>query len=155
MVDINKKEKILSSETQPVQPETSEDILDSEETVAPESLIKEKIQPEASKETPESAIEQAQEQISEASESPSRTKSTPVSKIMKDEDLVQDLKDIMVLEKPKQVKVLVYLAFKKGVHHAANIAKKLKDPYLMDEFHDTLVSELYSLLIKKKKIKQK
>ncbi|NQV12916.1 MAG: hypothetical protein HQ530_01290 [Parcubacteria group bacterium] len=77
----------------------------------------------------------------------------PPSKMMTDDDLVADLKHVMSLDKPKQVKVLVYLAFKKGVHHAFNIAKKLKDPYLLDEFHDTMVDELYDLLIKKKKIK--
>ena len=155
MVDINKKEKTLPPETQPAQPEASEAISDSTETVTPESQTPDIAQPEVSTETPEPSIEQVQEQISEVSETPSKAKPAPVSNIMKDEDLIRDLKDVMALEKPKQVKVLVYLAFKKGVHHAAHIAKKLKDPYLMDEFHDTLVSELYSLLLKKKKVKQK
>jgi hypothetical protein len=77
----------------------------------------------------------------------------PPSPIMKDEELVADLQHVMSLDKPKQIKVLVYLAFKKGIHHSFNIARQLRDPYLLDEFHDTLVDELYDLLVKKKKIK--
>ena len=69
-----------------------------------------------------------------------------------DDDLAADLKKIMSMDKPKQVKTLVYLAFKKGVNYATNIANQLKDPYLLDEFHDTLVDNLYDLLKKKKKI---
>jgi hypothetical protein len=69
-----------------------------------------------------------------------------------DDDIAADLKQIMSMDKPRQVKTLVYLAFKKGVNYAANIANQLKDPYLLDEFHDTLVDNLYDLLKKKKKI---
>lgn len=78
------------------------------------------------------------------------TKSAKVKKL--DDDIAADLKEIMSMDKPRQVKTLVYLAFKKGVNYAANIASQLKDPYLLDEFHDTLVDNLYDLLKKKKKI---
>ena len=113
----------------------------------------EQAQPQKRKE--KEKVKEAEKQVDtgEASQKTSPPPPPP-SKIMTDEELVADLRHVMSLDKPKQVKVLVYLSFKKGVHHALHIAKKLKDPYLLDEFHDTLVDELYDLLIKKKKIKK-
>ncbi len=70
------------------------------------------------------------------------------------DDLYQDLQSIMSMDKPKQIKALVYISFKKGIRHAVSLAKELDDPYLLDEFHDTLVEELYDYLVKKKKLKQ-
>jgi len=120
-------------------------------------------QPETTKETPSATIDfkREAEKIKEAEKkaekselSQSRKPATPPpSKLMTDQNLVADLRHVMSLDKPKQVKVLVYLAFTKGVHHAFAIASKLKDPYLMDEFHDIMVDELYELLMKRKKIK--
>lgn len=78
----------------------------------------------------------------------------PPSPIMKDKELLRDLAHVMALPKPKQVKVLIYLAFKKGLHHAVHIAKLLRDPFILDEFHDTLVDELYDLLVKKHRLKK-
>ena len=75
------------------------------------------------------------------------------SKKQKD-DLYQDLQSIMSMDKPKQIKALVYISFKKGIKNAVAVAKQLDDPYLLDEFHDTLVDELYDYLVKKKKLKQ-
>ena len=105
----------------------------------------------------EEEIKKEKEKIRVSPEDPSKvklpqkvTKSAKVKKI--NDDIASDLKEIMSMDKPKQVKALVYLAFKKGVNYAANIADQLKDPYLLDEFHDTLVDNLYDLLKKKKKI---
>ncbi|MBU1178491.1 hypothetical protein KJ903_04745 [Patescibacteria group bacterium] len=99
-------------------------------------------------------IKEVEKQVDTGEGSQKAPPPPPPSKMMTDEEIVADLRHVMSLDKPKQVKVLVYLAFKKGVHHAFNIAKKLKDPYLLDEFHDTMVDELYDLLIKKRKIKR-
>lgn len=52
-----------------------------------------------------------------------------------------------------QVAVLVSLAFDKGIYQAVKKARDLNNPYLLDRFHDTLVSELYDQLVKHKKIK--
>ena len=60
----------------------------------------------------------------------------------------------MAMDKPKQVKALVVLSFKKGIRHAIAVAEKLNNPYLLDELHDTLVDELYNELIKNKKLKK-
>lgn len=103
----------------------------------------------------EKKIEKQKERIKESPEKPGKvtlpTKTKTPTQI-KDDDLAKDLQKIMSLDKPKQVKTLVYLAFRKGIHYAVNIAEQLKDPYLLDEFHDTLVDHLYELLKNKKKI---
>jgi len=152
MADINKEKKINE-----VKKESS---LASKEIPAPEKEDKlvEKPDEEVKGVEPKREVKKIKEikEEVEAIEDASKTKAPPpVSSLMKDEEVMRDLKDVMSMDKPKQVKVLVYLAFKKGIHHAAAIARKLKDPYIIDEFHDTLVDELYGQLLKKKKIKQK
>ncbi len=57
-------------------------------------------------------------------------------------------------EKERQIKLLTDLAFEKGVIHATEVASKLDDPYILDEFHDTLVDELYKYLVEQDKLKQ-
>lgn len=52
----------------------------------------------------------------------------------------------------EQVKTLCELAFQKGVEVALKAAQELNNPYILDEFHDVLVDELYERLIKEKKI---
>ncbi|MFH1508991.1 MAG: hypothetical protein ABIE68_02400 [bacterium] len=49
---------------------------------------------------------------------------------------------------------LVNIAFTKGIDEAIDQAKKTDDPYLIDELHDTLVSELYDKLIEAGKLKK-
>ncbi|MFA6296202.1 MAG: hypothetical protein WC663_02525 [Patescibacteria group bacterium] len=95
--------------------------------------------------------EQAEKAVAEIKTAPAKEQKT-VSPSMTDADLVKDLQSVMTMDKPQQVKTLIYLAFKKGVRYSFSIAKQLKDPYLLDEFHDTLVDELYQQLLKKRKI---
>ena len=56
--------------------------------------------------------------------------------------------------KERQIELLTDLTFEKGIIHAIEVAKKLDDPYILDEFHDTLVDKLYNYLIEQKKLKQ-
>jgi len=58
------------------------------------------------------------------------------------------------LEKNQQLKNLVDLAFQKGVVYAADVARDLENPYLMDEFHDALVGELHKELVEKGKLEE-
>ncbi len=58
------------------------------------------------------------------------------------------------LENDRQLKILVDLAFQKGIDAAVEAAKASEDPYLIDKFHDTLVDELRQQLIEKKKLKE-
>ena len=52
------------------------------------------------------------------------------------------------------VDVLVKRSFEKGIHAALAEARKSKNPYLIDLFHDTLVDEYYQKLIEARKLKQ-
>ncbi len=68
--------------------------------------------------------------------------------------VIKTTKRIKAKSKERQVQLLTDLAFEKGVIHATGVAKGLDDPYILDEFHDTLVDELYDYLIKQGKLKQ-
>jgi len=63
----------------------------------------------------------------------------------------EDSKD---LDKDRQLKILVDLAFAQGIDKAVAAAKATGDAYLIDEFHDTLIDELHQQLIDKGKLKE-
>lgn len=65
----------------------------------------------------------------------------------------QSAKQVQAEPREKQIKLLTDLAFEKGVVHAIEVAKRLDNPYLLDEFHDALVDELYNKLIETGKLK--
>jgi len=65
-----------------------------------------------------------------------------------------DVKKIKDLDSSRQVKVLSILAFEKGIMYSINVARRLNNPYLLDELHDKLVGELHDELIKKGKLKE-
>jgi hypothetical protein len=58
------------------------------------------------------------------------------------------------MEKNQQLKGLVDLAFQKGVIYAAEVVRNLDNPYLMDEFHDTLADHLHKELVEKGKLEE-
>ncbi len=58
-----------------------------------------------------------------------------------------------IKEEKARVEALLKLASEKGVYYATGVAKKLNDPYLLDIFHDHLVSDFYDSLIKQDKLK--
>ena len=58
------------------------------------------------------------------------------------------------VEKNQQLKSLIDLAFEKNVIYATEIARNLDNPYLLDEFHDTLIDKLYQELLDKGKIEE-
>jgi len=76
--------------------------------------------------------------------------STPPSSA-KAQKQAKQLKD---LDRPSQVKTLCSLAFQKGLNFAIEVAKALDNAYVLDEFHDTLVDELYKELVEKGKLKK-
>ena len=71
----------------------------------------------------------------------------------KTEEIIKDAKGIKNLDTARQVKVLVTLAFEKGIGHSIKVARNLNDAYLLDELHDKLVGELRSELVEKGKLK--
>jgi flagellar biosynthesis GTPase FlhF len=56
--------------------------------------------------------------------------------------------------KERQIQLLVNLAFEKGIYRAVEVARNLDSPYLLDEFHDTLVDELYNKLVETGKLEK-
>lgn len=68
--------------------------------------------------------------------------------------VVKKAKEIEEEPKERQIQLLVDLAFEKGVSHAIDVARSLNSPYLLDEFHDTLVDELYNKLVEQGKLEK-
>lgn len=65
--------------------------------------------------------------------------------------------EVAMQEKDAQNKVnnLVSIAETKGVAHAVKVARHMEDNYVLDEFHDKLLSdELHDFLVKKGLIKE-
>lgn len=67
----------------------------------------------------------------------------------------EDTKTVLEIKnEDARAEALLKLSFEKGVYHAINVAKNLNDPYILDVFHDRLVSDFYESLIKRGKLKQ-
>ncbi len=68
--------------------------------------------------------------------------------------VIQKVQQIKTEPKERQIQLLTDLAFEKGIPHAVEVAKRLENPFLLDEFHKALVDELYNKLIEEGKLKQ-
>jgi hypothetical protein len=66
----------------------------------------------------------------------------------------QEAQKLKGIEKNQQLKALVDLAFLKGVSYATEVARHLDSPYLMDEFHDTLIDEFHQKLVESGKLEE-
>lgn len=89
--------------------------------------------------------------IKEKTEIPALPKITPIAP---KKTVIKKAQALKGESKERQIKLLTDLAFDKGVIHATEVARNLDSPYILDEFHDTLVDELYNYLIKQGKLKQ-
>lgn len=115
-------------------------------------LIEKKLELAKKKEADKHDKEIIKEVLKEKIEKPAPPKVTlvaPPSKVV-----VKKAKELKTEKKERQIQLLTDLAFEKGVVHATEVAKKLEDPYILDEFHDTLVDELYNYLVEQGKLKQ-
>lgn len=54
-----------------------------------------------------------------------------------------------------KVKALSDIAFEQGLDEAIEEAKKLNDPYILDEFHDALTDNFYKKLVEAGKLEQR
>jgi hypothetical protein len=61
---------------------------------------------------------------------------------------------IVALAKKEQLDELTRIAFDEGVAKAVAIAKKLGNPYLLDEFHDSMIDSLRQHLIAEGKLEE-
>ncbi len=132
---------------QPAQPEgvPSKEIYPEKEKVIEEvgKVIEEKKEGiEVKKEEAEEAIKDYLREIKE----------TPAVQPPADQ-VISEAEAIKVLTKKRQAQYLVNLCFKKGIHYALHVAQKLNDPFILDELHDRLINELYTELVKRKKLK--
>lgn len=74
-----------------------------------------------------------------------------------DQDLVIDdaKAGAQMIDAESQVKHLIDIAGQKGVVHAVKVAQHMQDNYVLDTFHDRMLSEeLHDALIKKGMIKE-
>ncbi|MDD2730885.1 MAG: hypothetical protein PHW33_02040 [Candidatus Portnoybacteria bacterium] len=76
------------------------------------------------------------------------------AKIASPEAIKTDVGQLRAMEKSQQIKALVDLAFQKGVIHSVEVARNLDNPYLIDEFHDTLIDELRKELIERGRLEE-
>ena len=104
-------------------------------------------QPETKELTPEKEKEILKEAISDHVQ-----KAKPVSDDQQ-KTIAAVTQKIKGQPQENQVKLLTDLALEKGVSHAIEVAKRLDNPYLLDELHDALVDELYNKLVEKGELK--
>lgn len=62
------------------------------------------------------------------------------------------LNDFKKFSKEKQLEILISLALFHSLSQAVSLARKLANPFLLDEFHDLLVDRFYQELVKRGKI---
>ncbi len=70
------------------------------------------------------------------------------------EEIKKDIRKIRSLDTRRQVKVLVTLAFEKGIAYSIKVARSFNDAYLLDQFHDELIGKLHDELVRKGKLKE-
>ncbi len=96
-------------------------------------------------------------EVSKPLEKPEPTTTSPalpVGGLPTQKVVIKKARKLKGQQKERQIKLLADLAFDKGVIHATEVAKKIDDPYILDEFHDTLVDELYNYLVEQGKLKE-
>lgn len=79
---------------------------------------------------------------------------SPIATVSQPAEVKADADRISTYEKNQQIKSLVDLAFTKGATHATEVVRNLDNPYLIDEFHDTLIDEMRQQLIDKGKLEE-
>lgn len=84
--------------------------------------------------------------VKESLPSLSKTATSKNVKRKNDEDIIK------YLNKADQIKSLVNLSFTRGIFYAVEEARKLDDPYVLDELHDELVKQ-FKKLVKSGKLK--
>ena len=132
-----------SIDEQPVAPvkETSPTITPTPEIPQPKVEVEVKVEPEPAKEVVPEPL-------------PSASGPAPAPAVSSDDDQkpVQPAGDSA---NQRQIERLSQIAFTKGLDAAIEEAKKIDNPYILDEFHDALTNELYSKLIEAGKLEQK
>ena len=150
----DKKTKLFESRKEKIR--GTEEMTPLEEIAELEKKITEKkkviVEKEAPKEVKEKLEEIRQielEKIEGLEKEQPSGKVPPISPPISD-----DLKKIKKLDKDNQIKTLIKLTFEKNLAYAVKVARNFDNPYILDEFHDTLIDEYYKELVKKRKLKE-
>jgi len=79
----------------------------------------------------------------------------PAAPAAKSSSKIQDqIKKLKGMKRSDQVKTLCNLAFSQDLDFAIDVAKGLDNAYVLDEFHDSLVDELYDKLVEQGELKK-
>lgn len=73
--------------------------------------------------------------------------------VLTDDDVRQRAYELQEKEHAELISGLVELAFAKGMISAMKVAGAMKNPHILDEFHDTLADKYYEKLLESRKIK--
>ncbi len=117
---------------------------------APEAKTEKTVSPEGAgevKKAEQPAVSLSQEAVGPSVVLPS---SPPQSSVV----APAPAEELKSLDRDRQLKILVDLAFQQGINKAVEADKATESPYLIDEFHDTLVDQLRQQLIEKGKLKE-
>jgi len=74
--------------------------------------------------------------------------------VQSDDAALKAAHDLEEKEHSQIVESLVADAIKNGIIHAIKIAEAMRNPHLLDDFHDTLADKYYQKLLESRKIKQ-
>ncbi len=139
--EISKLEKKLTEEKKAFGEEKKSEAKEKLKEIYQSELKKEKLEQDELKETEIFKKEQ-----------PGIGTSAPQTKTQK--QVSDDAGKIKKMDQKNQIKTLIKLVFAKNLAYAVKVARNLDSPYVLDEFHDTLVDEHYEEMVEKKKIKK-
>ncbi|OGF63272.1 hypothetical protein A2926_03605 [Candidatus Giovannonibacteria bacterium RIFCSPLOWO2_01_FULL_44_40] len=77
----------------------------------------------------------------------------PVGGAISDDAAQKAAYDLKEKEHAHIIEELIALALAKGLASAMKVANSLKNPHLLDEFHDTLADKYYEKLLEARKLK--
>lgn len=77
----------------------------------------------------------------------------PSGGALSDDDARQKAYELQEKEHAELIGGLIELALSKGIISAMKVAEALKNPHILDEFHDTLADKYYEKLLEARKIK--
>lgn len=124
------------------------------EKIKPEETPREAVEtpkPELTPEAPE--IKKEEPVLESAAPQPTPAPQPAPAPQLPPKEIEEEAKRLGCEEHHGQIQGLVDIAFQKGLDRAIEVAKKMNNPHLLDEFHDTLVDKLYNDLVQRGKLK--
>lgn len=97
--------------------------------------------------------EMVRDVIKEAAHPPAGGLPQPAGGAISDDAAQKAAYDLKEKEHAHIIEELVALAIAKGLASAIKVANSLKNPHLLDEFHDTLADKYYEKLLEMRKLK--